>query len=132
MFTLSLDRLQWVLRLKFSGLFTAEDLDAIDPALVRFLGTVGGARQGIRGLYDMTEVQALAVPQTRFAEWAGKPAIGNPMRVVSAPPWAGEEFGQTYRQARSMWSHAQPIIVGTLPEAYAFLGVLAPRFEPLP
>jgi hypothetical protein len=30
-----------------------------------------------------------------------------------------------------MWSHAPPIIVSTLLEAYALLGVVAPRFEPL-
>ena len=37
--------------------------------------------------------------------------------------WAGESFGQSYGHAQTLWSHAQPIIVGTLVEAYALLGV---------
>ena len=40
----------------------------------------------------MRDVQALAVPQSRFAYRASRPAIGDMMRIVVAPPWAGRGF----------------------------------------
>jgi hypothetical protein len=132
MLTLSFDRRHGVARLKFTGLLTHDDLDMIDPLLV---GVAGGAHGAIgpnmRCLYDMTDVSALMVPQKRFAERASKPAIGNMMRIVVAPPWAGESFGESYRLARGLWSHDQPTIVESLDEAYALLGVVLPHFEPL-
>jgi hypothetical protein len=132
MFTLSFERFHGVVRLKFTGLLTHHDLDMIDPVLV---GLAGGAYAAIgstmRCLYDMTEVSAVMVPQKRFAERASKPAIGNMMRIVVAPPWAGESFGESYRLARGLWSHDQPTIVESLDEAYALLGVVIPHFEPL-
>ena len=42
MFNLSFERLRKVLRLSFAGIFTTEDMDSIDPALIRFLGGEGG------------------------------------------------------------------------------------------
>lgn len=131
MFALSVEPFHRVLCLKFTGLFTIEDLASIDAAVVGFLGTQESAGQEVRSLYDMTGVRALAVPQTRFAERSSKAAIGGLMRVVVPPPWAGEDFGQTYRQAKSTWPHEQPIIVRTLQEAYVLLGIVAPHFEPL-
>jgi hypothetical protein len=132
MFTLSFERLRRVLCLKFTGLLTNEDLDAIDPALVCVAGAQSAASPAVRCLYDMSEIQAIAVPQSRFIERASKPAIGDLMRIVVAPPWAGEGFGASYCSARSMWSYAQPIIVATLADAYALLDIVVPCFEPLP
>jgi hypothetical protein len=131
MFTLSLERLHRVLRLKFTGLLTNDDLDRIDPTLVRVAGAED-AGPDMRCLFDLTGIEALAVPQSRFAERAAKPAIGGMLRVVVAPPWAGEDFGSSYRSARSLWSHAQPIVVATTAEAYRLLDIVAPRFEPAP
>ena len=132
MLTLSLDRLRRVPRLKFTDLLSNTDLDAIDLALVRIAGAQCSGSPTIRCLYDMTDIQALAVPQSRFAERASKPAIGNLLRVVVAPLWAGDGFGGSYRSGRSVWSHSQPIIVATLDEAYDLLDIVVPRFEPLP
>ena len=129
----SFERVHRVLRFTFSGVFGTEDLDSIDLALVRFLGTFDqdNDEAQIRGLFDMTKIQALAVPQSRFAERAGKPAIGDVMRVVAAPSWADAGFGRSYRQAQSVWLHKQPIIVGSLVEAYTLLAIAGARFEPV-
>jgi hypothetical protein len=131
MVSLSFERVHRVLGLTFSGVFMAEDLEAIDPALLRVLGAANHEGRQVRGLFDMTGVEALAVPQSRFAERASKPAIGDMMRVVVAPPWAGAEFGQSYRQAQSVRQHKQPIIVGSLAEAYTVLAITGARFEPV-
>lgn len=132
MLALSFERLRRILCLRFTDLLTNDDLDAIDLALLRTAAEHGTGDRDIRCLYDMTEIRAIAIPQSRFAERASKPAIGDLMRVVVAPPWAGDGFGESYRSARCVWPHAQPIIVGTLVEAYALLGIAIPRFEPLP
>ena len=132
MFTSSFDRRHGIARLKFAGLLTHDDLDMIDPVLVDMAGGAHGALGSpIRCLYDMTEVSAVMVSQKRFQERASKPAIGNMMRIVVAPPWAGEHFGESYRSARGVWAHDQPTIVESLDEAYALLGVVLPDFEPL-
>lgn len=132
MFTMSFERLRRVLCLTFTDLLTNEDLDAIDPALVCVAGAQGAGGPAVRYLYDMSEIKAVAAPQSRFVERASKPAIGDVIRIVVVPPWSGESFGETYRSARGVWSHAQPIMVATLAEAYVLLDIVAPRFEPLP
>lgn len=130
MLTLSFDRRHGVARLKFTGLLTGDDLDMIDPVLVGMAGGAYGAiGPNMRCLYDMSHVNAILVPQKRFAERASKPAIGNMMRVVVAPPWAGERFGESYRSARGLWPHDQPMIVESLDEAYSLLSVVLPQFE---
>lgn len=136
MMSIAFERRRRVLRLKFAGLFTSEDLDAIDPALLRFLGggwDDGGlerpAKAPVRLLYDMVEVTALAVPSTRFAERARLPAIGALSRFVIAPPEAGPEFGQSYREEGVRSGTPQPVIVRTRMEAYRLLDLGEPSFD---
>lgn len=120
-----------ILRLTFSGVFTTEDLQTVDPLLVEYVAAGRLAGLETRSLFDMTRIEALGVPQSRFAERASKPAIGDTMRVVVAPAWAAAEFGQSYRNARSVWPHRQPIVVRNMAEAYAILGVTGMEFDPV-
>jgi hypothetical protein len=46
MFSLSFEPLHKVLRLDFTGLFTTRDLEAVDRAVVRFLGGFDRAGEG--------------------------------------------------------------------------------------
>lgn len=131
MFRLSFEATYKVLRFDFAGVFTPQHLDSIDPALVRFLGGKGRGHAGVRSLYDMTEVEMLAVPRSRFAERARKAPIGNLPRVVVAPRAGPEDFGRSYREERAFSSHRQPIIVPTLADAYAMLKLVDPVFQPL-
>jgi hypothetical protein len=64
MFTLSFDRLRGVLRLKFTDFLINVDLDAIDLILVRIAGAQKPGDPGFRCLYDMSEIGAVAVPQS--------------------------------------------------------------------
>lgn len=123
------DRTHKVLRLEFAGLFTPEDVDSIDVAVVEFLGGAGRDQGPVRLLYDMTEVTALAVPTTRFAERARLPAVGGLERIVVAPRDAGPEFGTTYREEGLRSGTAQPVIVRSRKEAYRLLSMIKPNFE---
>jgi hypothetical protein len=121
-----------VVRLTFSGSLTMDDVEAIDPLIGSVMVEHSSAKQGVRILYDMTAVESLSVPSSRFAQRAQQVPVGKLMRVVVAPPWANSEnFGSSYRASQSVYAHAQPIIVPTLLQGYQLLSLRAPRFQPL-
>jgi hypothetical protein len=122
------DQVHNVLRLDFEGHLTTADLDAIDPAITGILKEQD--RSEVRVLYDMTHIEALAVPQLRFAQRARLAPIGKSMRVVVAPPWASHGFGKSYRDAQRFSAHSQPLIVPHLHEAYRVLALVDPKFQP--
>ena len=127
---LSWERTYRVLKLAFHGEFTAEDLDAIDPALLRFMAGAGREIDGMRCLYDMTAVTALAVPPGRFAHRAQMPPPLQFGRVVVPFAGAPADFGKSYREMRGATAHQQPLIVPTLEIAYGYLGIEGvPHFE---
>jgi hypothetical protein len=133
MLSLSFERSHKALCLtfSFSGPLTTEDLEAIDPTLVRFLAELNEQARNVRCLFDMRQVERLIASSAHYRVRAGKPAIGDMMRVVVAPPWAGSDFGQSYREGHSMWSHAQPVIVPTMEEGQIRLGMQEAHFEPI-
>ncbi len=131
MFVLAIERARQVLRFTFAGVFTSDEFDAIDRALLDFLAGEGGTYPGLRCLYDMTEVEALAVPKSRFGLRARTPPIGNLDRIVVRPRGASEEFGQSYREEERLSAHKQPVIVPSLADAFALLGLSEPCFESL-
>ena len=132
MFSVSFDHTFKVLRLDFSRIFTTEDFDGIDLAILGFLGGQGRGDANVRSLYDLTEVEVLTVPQSRFAARARKAPIANLQRVVVAPRVRPEDFGRTYREEQAYSTHSQPIIVPTLADAYGFMGLVDPVFVPVP
>lgn len=122
-FELSFEKTYRVLKLAFRGEFTVEDLDAIDPAVLRFMAGAGREVDGVRCLYDMTAVTALSVPQGRFAQRARVPPPLQFGRVVVPFPGAPEDFGKSYRAMRGVTAHEQPLIVPSLAVAYGYLGI---------
>ena len=129
---LSFEKTYRVLKFAFRGAFTAEDLDAIDPAVLRFMAGAGRTVDGVRCLYDMTAVTALAVPSGRFAQRAQMPPPLQFGRVVVPFADAPADFGKSYRAMRGVTAHEQPLIVPSLDVAYGYLGIDGPpHFEPL-
>jgi hypothetical protein len=51
------------------------------------------------------------------------------MRVVVAPPFAGDDFGNGYREQQRAVHGTEPLIVATLKEAYVLLALDNPKFE---
>lgn len=131
MFSLSFEVTYKVLRFDFAGIFVPQDLDNIDIALVRFLGGEGRRHAGVRSLYDLTEVEMLAVPRSKFADRARKAPIGDLPRIVVAPREGPDDFGRSYREERAFSTHRQPIIVPTLADAYTMMELVDPVFRPL-
>jgi hypothetical protein len=68
-FLLAFERTHRVLRAKAAGVIATQDLLDLDIALIAFLAREETAEgPSIRGLYDFSEVAAVAVPQTKAAE----------------------------------------------------------------
>ncbi len=130
MFTLWFDRTSEVVLARFTGVFTTEDFTNYDSAMIHFLssqGSRGGDR--VRTLCDFSKVEAIAVPESRMAEQGSHPPIVRQLRVVVAPPFAGDDFGQSYREQQRTVHRTEPVIVASLTEAYRLLDLKSPQFE---
>jgi hypothetical protein len=126
MLKLAFDRKNRVLQVSVSGIFASEDLEALDNAVVEFV-----ARHGpVRGIFDYSDVEAIAVPDSRLAQRAQQPEAIE-QRVVVVSRVMGGERARTYARYRREASQKHPVIVASLDEAYAVLGLRNPRFEPV-
>ena len=126
MFSLSFERRHRVLMVRVTGVLSSQDFDIHDRAVLAFL-----AREGIvRGLYDFSGVDAVAVPASRIVQRGQAPSIIAD-RVVVAPRAAGEDFARSIREQQQLAGHREPIIVPTLGEAYLLLELDNPQFEPI-
>lgn len=126
MFTLWFERRHRVLMVRISGVMSSQDFDTHDQSVLAFL-----AREGsVRGLYDFSGVDAVAVPASKVVQRGQAPSIITE-RVVVAPRSAGEEYARAIREQQRLAGHREPMIVPTLGEAYALLGLENPQFEPV-
>ena len=126
MFSLALERRHRVLMVRVTGVMSSQDFDTHDHAVLAFL-----AREGmVRGLYDFSAVDAVAVPASKVVQRGQAPSIITD-RVVVAPRSASEEFARAIRDQQRLAGHREPTIVATLCEAYSLLGLDDAHFEPI-
>ncbi|MEI6203417.1 MAG: hypothetical protein WCP68_15825 [Enhydrobacter sp.] len=130
MISLYYERRHNVVMTKISGVLSSEDLDAHDLSVLLFLAGLMAGERPVRGLYDFSEVVALAVPVSRINQRGQRPAIIEGQRVVVAPPGAaGAEWAARLAEQRRAAGHSQPTIVATLEEAYRLLDLDNPQFD---
>jgi hypothetical protein len=127
MLNLAFDRKNRILRVTVSGIFASEDLDALDHAVLEFVGREGQ----VRSIYDFTGVEAFAVPQSRMLLRAQQPAIVSEQRVLVAPPVVGVEASQAFSRHQREVGQRELVIVADLEEAYTVLRLRNPQFEPV-
>jgi hypothetical protein len=125
MLSLAFDRKHRVLLATVSGIFTSDDLDEFDRAVLDFV-----AREGrVWAIIDYTPVLALAVPGTRLTQRVQQPLV-LPDRILVAPRDLGDT-ARAYSLQQGEAGMKQPTVVETIEEAYALLGLRNPRFEPI-
>ena len=128
MLTLWYERRHNVLMARVTGVLSSEDIAAHDRSVLHFLA----GRTGVRAIYDLSGVDALAIPTSKIAQRGQRPAIISERRVVVASRQAGEDFARIIRDNQSAAGLPEPIIVATLEEAYAALDLDgAALFEPV-
>jgi hypothetical protein len=125
MLQLELDRANRVLLVTVTGIFSSVDMEELDRVVIDAL-----AREGqLRGIFDYTDVEAFAVPESRLIQRAQQPAIMRE-RVIVASRVQGGVGARTYGRAQREAGESQATIVQTLAEAYQVLRLRRPRFEP--
>ena len=127
MLSLAFDRKNRVLRITVSGIFASDEMEELDRVVIGFI-----ARHGqMRGIYDYTDVEAIAVPQTRLVQRAQQPAIMRDQRVIVASRVLGGEGARAYGRYQREAGEKEAAVVDTLEAAYGLLGLDNPRFEPV-
>jgi len=122
------ERRHKVLAITVAGVLSSEDLADHDRVVLRFLA----GREGVRGLYDLSAVDAVAVPVSRINQRGQRPTIIDGVRVMVAPGGsAGLVFIRSMADQLRAAGHREPLIAETLADAYRLLDLVDPRFEPV-
>jgi len=128
MFALFFERHRQVLMVRVTGVLSSEDIETHDRVVLRFLA----GKSDVRAIYDLSGVEALAVPTSKIAQRGQRPAIVTGRRVVVASDQGSGEFARIIAEEQREANLPEPAIVATLAEAYALLGLGAdPAFEPV-
>ncbi len=100
-----------------------------DRAVLMTLGKEGP----LRGIIDLSAVDAVDIPGDRLMERARQPpmAAGHERIFVATTPSA-LGFAHAYAALQRDFGGVGPRIIGTRSEACRLLGVTDPTFEPLP
>jgi hypothetical protein len=129
-FLLAFERTHRVLKAKAEGVIATQDLLDLDIALIAFLAREETAgRPSIRGLYDFSEVAAIAVPQTKAAERGSLSAILRGRRVMVQSQTLACSLVETFVESQRLAGDYHLVVVNSLDEANALLGLNAPNFE---
>ena len=127
MLSLAHDRKHRVLRVTISGIFASGDMEEVDRRVIEFV-----AREGqVRCIFDYTDVEAFAVPESVMARRVQRPLIVREQRVIVASRIAGGEAARLYVRHQREDGQKEAAIVDSLEAAYALLRLRNPRFEPV-
>jgi hypothetical protein len=127
--TLSFEPRHRVLMAEVTGIFSSQDMAELDAAVILFLSRLGDA--SVRAVFDFSAVEAFAVPESKIAERALRPPIVRGQRVLVAPSSSNEGFAAQFRHLQRIAANNEPMIVGSVAEAFAALMLEQPSFEPV-
>jgi len=129
-FVLAFERTHRVLWAKATGVIATQDLIDLDMASIAFLAREERADgPPIRGLYDFSEMSAIAVPQTKAAARGSRSAIVRGQRVMVKSRTVACGIVETFAQSERLAGNNLLAVVDSLDEAHGLLGMNAPRFE---
>jgi len=129
-FLLAFERTHRVLMAKAAGVLATQDLLDLDVASIALLAreeTADGP--SIRGLYDFSEVSAIAVPETRAAERGSQRAVVRGQRVMVQSQTLACSLVETFLQSQRQAGDNLIAVVDSLDEAHALLWLYEPHFE---
>ncbi len=126
MLSLEYDRKNRVLHVIVSGIYASEDMEELDRRLIEFVARHGQPR----GIFDYSDVEILAIPDSRLVQRAQQPPIIVERVVIASRAVKGEGARAFARYRREAGVKESPI-VDSLTEAYALLRLENPRFEPV-
>jgi hypothetical protein len=127
-FQLLFDARHTVLMSRFHGTYVEADICVRDKAAARFV-----ARHGLaRGIMDFSAVEAVDIPMGYILERAhAPPVLPGQARVIVAPREPAYSLNRIFAAHQLYSRKVEPLLVGTLEEAYRALAITDPAFEPL-
>ena len=115
---------------RITGVLSSEDIEQHDRAVLLFLAGLFTGERKVRGLYDFSQVEALAVPISKITQRGQRPAIIDGVRVVVPPGGAaGLDFVRLIADQLRAAGHREPVIADTLEEACRLLDLENPQFD---
>jgi hypothetical protein len=127
-FQLLFDARHTVLMSRFHGTYVEADICVRDKAAARFVAKNGLAR----GIMDFTAVEAVDVPMDYVLERTqAPPVLPGQARVIVASREPAYSFNRIVAAHQLYNRKVEPLLVGTLEEAYRALSITDPAFEPL-
>lgn len=128
MFTLAFEHMHRVLLVRFTGIFTPEDIAQLDRAVMEFAAQAGPVRR----LLDFSNIEAFAISHTLLAERGRLVAImPSEERVIVAPNVEVYDLARAYASQQRDFGNLEPRVVMSLWDAYRLLGLNAPEFQPV-
>jgi hypothetical protein len=111
-------------------LIATKDLLDLDTASIAFLAREETPdRLSIRGLYDFSEITAIAISQTSAAERGSRSAIVRGQRVIVQSRAVACGLLETFVQNQMLAGDYLLTVVDSLDEALKLLGLSEPQFE---
>lgn len=129
MFIQLLERRHKVLLTRLSGIFDQDDIAALYAAAKRMTTREGPT---LRSLQDFSAVQAVDVQVARIAQHGWRPqVVPGRQRVMVVPQPEFQDMARMFVAYQKTADFDEPQIVRSLEEAYAFLDLADPQFEPI-
>lgn len=129
MIEVSFERAHRILFTRFTGLFSFEDIEALDKVVKRFVHENGP----VAGLIDWSGIEMITVPPWRLIQRGRAPQIAPGQKRVMVAPEDGpvHTMVRAYAEQQRDFGNVAPAVVRSLDEAYAVFGIVDPAFEPV-
>lgn len=128
LYTMQFDSLNRVLMARVEGVLTLSDVIGINADAALFVER----ESVVRFLLDLSAVDVIDIPQAVFVERARQRAalpVEDRVCVASTPLVFG--MARLYAAHQGLTGNREPIIVGSMDEAYQTLNLVDPEFRPL-
>ena len=129
-FLLAVERKHRVLKAKAIGVIASQDLIDLDMSSIGVLSREESADRPLyRALYDFSEVAGIAVPKTRAAARGSQSPVIRGLRVMVQSGAIDCSVVETLVHSQRLAGDNRLMVVDSLVEAYALLGLYSPNFE---
>jgi hypothetical protein len=129
MIEVTFERRHRILLSRFIGVFSFDDIEALDTVVKKFLHENGP----VGALIDWSGIETIALPPWRLVQRGRAPQIvPGQQRVMIAPPEGPiHDMVRAYADQQRDYGNVEPIVVRSLEEACAVFAITDPAFEPV-
>lgn len=124
---LTLDYQHGAILARFTGTLTLADIAACDEAVVSFIATEGS----VPAVIDLTGVHTVEITSAQVAARGRQPETMSRQKRVFVATGLAYGLCRMFSTYQEGIGGEQPLVVRTLPEAYAALGLTSARFQGL-